>query len=251
MLDLLPQIAPVAWSLLAGSAVLLGIAKTALPGISTISVAVFAAILPARESTAALLLLLMLGDVIAIWAYRKHAHWPTIVRLLPGVALGIALGAVVLGLGSDTVVKRVIGGVLLLLIAFTLWRRRAATPATTQQSGVAAKLGYGTLGGFTTTVANAGGPVISLYLLASNFPVQAFLGTAAWFFAILNLTKLPISIGLGLVTPSMISVAVVLAPAVIVGALLGKWVTSRISQRIFEIAIIALTLLGALYLLIS
>ncbi|WP_210115828.1 hypothetical protein [Acidipropionibacterium timonense] len=63
------------WVLLAVASLLLGVAKTALPGLATVAVAMFAAVLPARESTAVMLVLLLLGDVIAVWTYRHDVDW--------------------------------------------------------------------------------------------------------------------------------------------------------------------------------
>lgn len=55
------------------AAVLVGFAKTALGGVGLVSVALFASVLPARASTGALLLLLLVGDVVAVLVYRRHA----------------------------------------------------------------------------------------------------------------------------------------------------------------------------------
>ena len=256
----LPDLAPAAWLLLAVAAILVGVSKTAIPGINTLSIAAFAAVLPARSSTGALLILLLLGDAFALLSYRKYAHWPTLLRLIPAVVTGLALGALFLALADDTWVRRVIGVILLFVVAFTLWQRarRAASPpqlpvgdGAVPQSGRLAAGGYGTLGGFTTMVANAGGPVMSMYFLAARFPVHAFLGTAAWFFAVINLAKLPISIGLGLITPELLSLDLLLAPGVILGAILGRWIAARIKQRAFDWAVTVCTILGACYLLIA
>ena len=51
-----------------------------------------------------------------------------------------------------------------------------------------------------------------MYFLAARFPVKEFLGTAAWFFAIVNLGKVPFSIGLGLITVPGLLVDLVLVP---------------------------------------
>lgn len=248
---MLAEITALGWAALAAGALLVGVSKTALPGVNTVSVALFAAVLPARASTGALLLLLMLGDVFALWAYRRHAHWPTLIRMIPAVLAGVGLGTLFLAVAGDGAVKRVIAVLLLLLTALTLWsrRRRDASPAPGQDARGAAA-GYGCLGGFTTMVANSGGPVMSLYFLAARFPVQAFLGTAAWFFATVNVIKLPISIGLGLVTPETLTVDLWLAPLVVVGALLGRVMAGRMRQEVFDRAVLALTVLGALYLLL-
>ncbi|WP_255572573.1 sulfite exporter TauE/SafE family protein [Leucobacter tenebrionis] len=255
MTSLLPDLAPAAWALLAVAALLVGVSKTAIPGINTLSIAVFAAVLPARASTGALLILLIVGDLFALLSYRRHADWATLLRLVPAVVVGLALGAVFLALADDSWVRRVIGVILLLIIAFTVWRRSAKRLRTAEEESVRAaafaRVGYGSLGGFTTMVANAGGPVMSMYFLAARFPVKAFLGTAAWFFAVLNLAKLPISAGLGLVTPATLMLDLLLVPGVIGGAVLGRWIAGRIKQQAFEWAVILCTTLGAVYLLVS
>ena len=255
-MTMLPDLSTVAWAALAFAAVLVGFSKTALPGINTLAVAIFAAVLPAKPSTGALLLLLIVGDMFALWTYRKHAHWPTLVRMLPAVLVGLALGGVFLAFAGDFLVRRVIGVMLLLLMALTLWQRHrdaasreddAAAPPPASRT---AAVGYGSLGGFTTMVANAGGPVMSMYFLAARFPKQAFLGTAAWFFAVMNLLKVPVSVGLGLVTTQTLVLDALLVPGVVVGALLGRWALTRIRQRVFDTAVIIVTALGALYLLV-
>ncbi len=282
----MPELTAIAWVLLGISAVLVGISKTALPGANTISIAIFAALLPARESTGALLLLLIVADAFAIWTYRKHADWAVLRRLVPTVLAGLVLGAVFLALADDAEVRRVIGVILLLVIGITIWRRQAerrrdvraaheaaareadaheaagadrTTAPGSQPSSHAPVAGraaqhvqagiYGTLGGFTTMVANAAGPVMSMYFLASKFSVKTFLGTAAWFFAVVNLVKLPFSVGIGLITVPTLLMDLVLVPTVVLGAFVGRWLVARMNQALFERLVIALTIVGAGYLL--
>ncbi|GAA1188658.1 TSUP family transporter [Nesterenkonia xinjiangensis] len=236
------------WLLLALGALIVGLSKTALPGAATLAVAIFAATMPARESTAALLILLLVGDLFAVWMYRHDVDWATLRRLVPAVLVGLLVGVVFLGLSSDAVVRRVIGGILLALLAFTLWRRRSRTDAT--ELGRTAAYGYGWLGGFTTMVANAGGPVMSMYLLAMRLPVKAFLGTTAYFFFAVNLAKLPFQVGLGLLTLEVLTIAAVLVPLVVVAAFAGRWLATRISQRMFDRLVLVLTAVGAVNLLV-
>lgn len=91
---------------------------------------------------------------------------------------------------------------------------------------------------------------MSMYFLAARFPVKAFLSTAAWFFAVINVAKVPVSAGLGLITPATLWLDLLLAPGVILGALLGRWIAERIAQRAFDRAVIVCTVLGAVYLLL-
>lgn len=244
---------PWAWTALAVAAVTIGISKTALPGGSILAIALFAAVLPARTSTAATLLLLMVGDLFALIAYRRHAHWPTLLRLAPAVIAGLLVGFAFLALAGDGVVRRAIGVILLLMIAVTLWRRwrqSRSDELAPPSSGIVLAGAYGTLGGFTTMVANAGGPVMSMYFLATRTPVQVFLGTSAWFFAIINVLKVPFVAGLGLFETPVLLMDAVLAPLVVVGALLGLRVARRMDQRVFDRIVIALTIVGAVYLLL-
>ncbi|MDX2376521.1 sulfite exporter TauE/SafE family protein [Microbacterium sp. LRZ72] len=248
------EVTTAGWALLAVAAIIVGLSKAALPGANTIAVAIFAGVLPARESTAALLLLLIVGDLFALWAYRRHADWRALVRLAPAVVVGLLLGALFLAVADDAWVRRTIGVILLLVIAVTLWRRRAAKAPVPGPTPVRprwpAAVGYGTVGGFTTMVANAGGPVMSMYFLASGFRVMAFLGTAAWFFALVNLAKVPFAISLGLLTPQTLLLDLTLVPAVLIGAFAGRAIASRIPQAVFERVVIVLTVVGAVYLLL-
>ncbi|GAA3907602.1 sulfite exporter TauE/SafE family protein [Microbacterium invictum] len=262
----MPELTALAWVLLGVGAVVIGLSKAALPGAATIAVALFAAVLPAKQSTGTILLLLIVGDAFAMLAYRHHADVRTLVRLIPAVVAGMIAGAVFLAFAPDAAVRQVIGILLLLVVAVTLWRRAAQARGTGRPGGRAAPDGepradtvgerriaaaaYGSIGGFTTMVANAAGPVMSMYFLAMRLPVQAFLGTAAWFFAIVNLAKLPFSIGLGLITAEGVLIALVLVPVVIASAFAGRWIARRIDQLLFERIIIVLTVVGSVYLLL-
>jgi uncharacterized membrane protein YfcA len=243
--------------LLALGALLVGFAKTAVGGVGAISVALFAAVLPARESTGALLPLLIAGDVFALQAYRAHAQWGRLLRLFPSVAVGVVAGAAFVSLVDDDTMRRTIGAVLLGLVLITLWRRRTGRSdqgAADQPPGAGghrwpAALGYGSLAGFTTMVANAGGAVMSLYLLTARLDKLAFLGTAAWFFFLVNVFKVPFSIGLGLMTVDSLTLNAVLVPAVLVGALVGRVVIRRVNQTQFERLVIVFTALSSINLL--
>lgn len=249
MTHLLPDLGAVAWTLIAIAGLIVGISKTALPGANTISIAIFASVMPAKQSTGALLLLLIVGDMFAVWTYRRDADWRTLLRLTPAVVVGLVAGAAFLAFADDSWVQKLIGAILLALIAVTLLQRRK-NPASGETSRLA-RAGYGSLGGFTTMVANAGGPVMSMYFLAARFSVKQFLGTAAWFFAAVNLCKLPFSIGLGLITVPELLMDLLLVPAVVIGAFFGRWIANRISQKLFDNIVVVLTIVGSIYLIVK
>ncbi|MEU6769942.1 sulfite exporter TauE/SafE family protein [Streptomyces sp. NPDC046759] len=240
---------------LACAALLVGFSKTAVSGANTVSLAVFAAVLPARASTGILLPVLIAGDVLAVLTYRRHAHWPTLWRLFPAVAAGVVLGTLFLMWADDGIVRTSIGAILLLMAGVTVGRRRrtgagAAPDAVTTRAGRAKARSYGVLGGFTTMVANAGGPVMSMYLLSAGFRKLGFLGTSAFFFLVVNVSKLPFSAALGLIDGRSLLLDTALAVFVVPGALFGKWAVHRINQRLFEQLVIAATIVGGVQLLL-
>jgi uncharacterized membrane protein YfcA len=105
------------------------------------------------------------------------------------------------------------------------------------------------LAGFTTMVANAGGAPTALYLLRMGLSVDVFIGTTAWFFLIVNLVKLPFSAGLGLVSGPSLLMNLMLAPAVVLGAWLGRVVIVRVRPDVFERLVLGLVTVSALLLL--
>lgn len=240
---------------LAAAALLVGFSKTAVSGANTVSLAIFAAVLPARASTGVLLPILIVGDVLAVLTYRRHAHWPTLWKLFPAVAAGVVVGTVFLMWADDQVVRTSIGAILLLMAGVTVWRRRRAE-AEEEPDSLASRTGrikarsYGVLGGFTTMVANAGGPVMSMYLLSAGFRKLGFLGTSAFFFLIVNVSKVPFSVGLGLIDGNSLLLDAALAAFVVPGALIGKWAVNKINQRLFEQLVIAATVVGGAQLLL-
>jgi hypothetical protein len=252
-----PHLTAGQWAVLAVAAVFVGFAKTAIGGAGSIAIAIFALVLPARESTGALLPLLIAGDVVAVSIYRRHANWGLLWRLMPWVLIGIVLGVALLARVDNAQMRPTIGVVLLAVLGVQLVTRggrlrERLTPgdgARTRSQRVAAGIA-GVVAGFTTMVANAGGAAMTVYLLLSGQTVLEFMGTASWFFFIVNLAKLPFSGALGLVSGSSILMDAALVPAVLVGAAAGAALIRRIGQLHFEQAATVMAALSALLLLL-
>lgn len=243
------------WLALIVATATIGFAKTAIGGAGTLAVVIFAFVLPARESTGVLLPLLICGDLIAIWIYRRDVEWPTLFRLFPTVAIGIVAGAWFLSWADDAAVKRIIAVLVLFGVSFTARnrlrsRRRVERRASEPRHSTigAAATGIGT--GFTSMVANAAGALMALYLLFVGLEVRKFVGTTGWFFFIVNVAKVPFSAGLGLVTADSLRTDLVLAPAIVVGAVLGTSLIKRVSQDAFEWWVLGAAGLSAVLLLV-
>lgn len=236
------------WGLLALGAFFTGLSKTGVPGLGVLTVALFANAMEARISTGALLPLLLCADLFGVAMYRKHASWPHLWKLLPSVVVGVIAGYFALGRISNTQVERLIGGILLVMVAVHLWRQRDPNAKAHFPHSIWATSLTGVLAGFTTMVANAAGPVMMLYLLAIGLPKLAFVGTGAWFFMLVNAFKVPFSVNLGLITPTSLLLDAILIIPMVPGALLGPFVLARMNQKVFETIALALTVLAAIRL---
>ncbi|MCS6825877.1 MAG: sulfite exporter TauE/SafE family protein [Caldilinea sp.] len=241
------------WVLAVVGAYLVGISKTGVAGLGVFAVAIFASALPARESVGIVLPILIAADVVAVVSYWGQGSWPHLLRLFPWAAVGIVAGYFVMDRIDAVMTQRLIGAVLVAIVSIHFWRRlrtQALVALAAEMrpqpflSGIT-----GVSAGFTTMVANAAGPIMIIYLLAMRLPKYIFMGTAAWYFFVLNLFKVPFSYSLGLINAASLPLSLALAPAAIAGALTGRVLIRHINQQAFELMALVLTLIAGARLL--
>ncbi len=241
---------PWQWVLGALAAFLIGLTKTGISGLGIFAVVIFASVLPARESVGIVLVILVAGDIVAVSMYRHEAHWGHLLPLFPWAFAGVIVGALATGRLPDQLVRPLIGAIVVLLSLLQVFRSSRPQPLSEQPMPAWVSPVAGLLAGFTTMVANAAGPLMVVYLLAMRLPKLVFVGTAAWFFLVLNLFKLPFSYGLGQISADTLGVSLRLAPFAIIGALLGRRLIRGIDQRAFELIALVLSLLAGLRLIL-
>lgn len=237
------------WIVVALSAVMVGMAKTGIPGISILIVPLMANVLPPGKSTGVLLGILVLGDLFAVAYHRHNAKWRHVLRLLPLTLIGIATGFCAMRTISDEHLKPIIGVIVLVMLALSYWRSRGKGEQmhVPNQWWFAAVLGFAA--GVTTMMANAAGPVMIIYLLAMKLPKVEFVGTAAWFFFIVNWVKVPFSGGLGYMNAESIKLDLMMLPLIALGAVLGIFFLKRIPQKAFSVVVQLLAVVAAVILL--
>jgi hypothetical protein len=228
------------------AALLVGLSKTGIPGVGIPAIVFMTEAFSGSEklSVGALLPVLLVGDAFAVGFYRRHAEWPRLWRLFPYVLAGMVPAVAVLLLVDDAHFKLVLGWIVLALLTLELGRQRFGWTTVPGRWWFVA--GAGLLAGFGTTVGNAAGPVMGVYLISRGLSKEGFMGTWAWFFLIVNLVKVPIFAWLGMITPSTLAFDLVVFPTVVVGALLGKRLFRVIPQKLFNALVLILAALAAL-----
>ena len=112
------------WAFAALGALMVGISKTGITGLSILSVALFTHVFPSSKQASGLVLpLLIIGDFIAVASYRTHTQWRFVWKLMPWTTVGVVLGYFALGYISDRTARTMIGAIIVCLSALSYWRR--------------------------------------------------------------------------------------------------------------------------------
>ena len=244
---------PLLWLFAALGAFMVGVSKAGITGLSILSIALFNHVFASSKQASGLVLpLLIFGDFVAVFAYRKHTQWHFLWRLFPWTAAGVVIGYFTLGRISDHTARILIGWIIVSLAVLSFWRKFAAAPAEEKAASFHWSVGaaIGVTAGFITLVANAAGPLMAIYLVAMRLPKMEYVGTAAVFFMLLNLFKVPFMVDLGLITAQSFSFNLMLAPAVLLGALAGRWLLKRVNQNLFEQLVLLLSAIGGILLIL-
>lgn len=235
----------ITWSVLGFSAFCIGIAKTGMPGIGILVIPLVAAVIPAKQSTGLVLPMLIMADIFAVTYYKRHAVWKHLFRTLPYAAFGVIIGFGLMTLVNDRQLRPIIGAIVLGMLLINYWRqsREDADYIIPDNRWFPAIIGV--IAGITTMMANAAGPVMTIYLLAMRLPKENFIGTIAWYFFIINCFKVPFSAAQGLITPESLKVNLAMAPLIVAGALAGIKLARIIPEKAFMGAVQWLAAAGA------
>ena len=238
------------WVLLVCCAMFVGMSKVGVPGVSMIVVPALAIIFGGKASTGILLPMLMMADVFGVSYYHRHAEWKYLWKMFPFAFIGIALALWVGEVVNDEWFKNIIAILVFICIGLMLWKDRKNNSNLFPDSWwFAASMGI--LGGFATMIGNVAGTIFAIYLLAMHLPKNSFIGTGAWFFLIINISKFPLHILIWkTIDWSTLKLDLILLPGIAAGAFLGIWLVKKLSEKFYRTAIIVVTALSAFLLLI-
>jgi hypothetical protein len=183
------------------------------------------------RAAAILLPVLVAMDLVGLVSYRGKVHWSIVRQMMPGALAGTALGWATAALVPDNAIRMLVG---VIAIAFAVnsifgeWMQRAP-----KRESIVGATFWGTVAGYTSFVAHAGGPPFQVYTLPLKLDRMLYAGTTIVFFSILNATKLVPYMLLGQFSSENLSISASLMPIAVAGVLIGVWLVRRVSQKVF------------------
>ena len=224
---------------------LVGLSKGGFAGgLGILGVPMMALVISPLQAAGILLPILIVMDMVGVWAYRKSFHIRNLAIMVPAAAMGILVAALTASYVTDSFVRLLIGTIA---VAFALdhWIGRRATADPKSVSHWKGST-WGAVGGFTSFVAHAGGPPFQIYMLPQKLDKRLYVGTSVMFFTAVNLIKVPPYALLGQFEIANLSTSLVLMPL----APLGMWMGIRALNLIpegpfYRFAYAALFLVGA------
>ena len=221
------------WTVLAAiiAVLLVGLSKGGLGGaFALMGVPILALVMPPLQAAALLLPILLIMDGVSLWAWRGWFDRETLWRMLPGAGVGILVGGVTAAITSEEMVRLLVGTVALGFVGRMVLFRAAGRARG--QSWLRGSF-WGSVAGFTSFVAHAGGPPFQVYTLPLRFDPKVYTGTSVIFFAVVNLVKVVPYAALGQFDRVTLLSAGLMLPLAIVSTLLGAMIVARMEARVF------------------
>jgi uncharacterized protein len=238
------------WLLIVFCAMLIGMSKTGVPGVSMIVVPTLALIFGGKQSTGVLLPILIMADVFAVIYYHRNAKWNHLLRALPWAFAGLLLALWIGKMVNDEQFKHIIAITVFVSVGLMIWKDYGTKKEFTPDSWWFAAL-MGIVGGFATMIGNVAGPILAIYLLAMHLDKKSFIGTTAWFFFIINLSKFPLQVLVWKnINLNTLTIDILVLPAIALGAWLGIILVKRIPEKAYKWFVIVITVLSAFLILI-
>ena len=230
-------------------ALCLGVSKTGFPGLAIVNVLLIAELFGAKNSVGIILHMLIVCDLPVYPLFRKYASWKMVWPLVP-VTLAAVVGSwLLLDALNDQTARRVIGIIILFMLILQLVREFRREFLEHLPDSLIFRWFSCLLIGVSTMLANAAGPVYSIWALVHRMKKEDFLGVGARFFLLVNVFKVPFLGQLELINPESLHLNALLLPALISGILLGKQLIHLVPQRAFEILLYGFSALATIRLL--
>ncbi len=238
-----------AFALACLGALCLGVSKTGFPGLAIVNVLLIAELFGAKNSVGIILPMLIVCDLIVYPLFRKYASWRMVWPLVPVTLVAIVAAWLLLDAINDLTARRVIGAIILLMFGLQVFREVKKEFLQHLPDSRVFRWISCVLIGVSTMLANAAGPVYSIYALVHRMKKEDFLGVGARLFLLLNLFKVPFLGQLELINPESLKLNLWLLPALIAGIFFGRKLIHLVPQRLFELLLYGFSVIAAIRLL--
>lgn len=250
----LPPYPPEFWIAAITALILVGIAKAGFgSGPGLLATPLIALTIPVAEAAALLLPLLIIVDIFSVRHYRSEYDTQSLKIILPAAMVGILVGAFAFRYFSDRerILQIGIGVLALVFVLFQAFRTLIFGAIGGRRPPGWLGMILGAIGGFTSTLAHAGGPPVTIYLLPQHLARNIFVGTTVIIFFVINLVKLiPYSI-LGLLRVGNLLTILILSPFALIGVSIGIYLNRRFRDDWFNRIIYVILFLTGLQLVIG
>ncbi len=228
--------------------ILVGIGKGGFSGVGLLSVPLMALVVPPLQAASIMLPILMAQDFVGVWAFRKDFSGRDLKYLFPAGLAGLALGYFLVRDVANGVIIIIVGLIATVFVIYQVTRRGPAV-SQPKEAALGAATIWGVATGFTSFLANAGGPPFQVYMMPRLHSPRVYAGTSTIFFAVLNYIKFPAYIYIGQITAENLLTSAMLTPLAIVSIACGVWLVRRVSADSFYRIVYALTFAVGLKLL--
>lgn len=225
--------------------IVMGIAKSGFGGgVGILAVPLVANAMPPDRALGVMLPILIVADSFALYQHRRQWDWRYMRPALGGAVIGIGLGTLLLFLLIDggsksesqanvaTVLSVLVGSICLLMVAVQVYRM-AGGHVPNLPGNKPTGVGVGAAAGFTSMLAHAAGPIMSVYWLDQKMGKRVLTGSLVLYFFLVNSAKLPSYVALDWITLESLKESAVFALFVPVGSLLGIVMHHRIPEKPF------------------
>ena len=223
-----------------------GLGKGGFAGLGALSMPVMAQGVNPIEGAAILLPILVVQDAVGVWAFRRTWDRGILATMLPGMAVGIALGYLLAASVSEVLVIAVVGMLSVLFGSYRLWLQRGgAIPLPSTLPAWTGSL-FGVASGFASQIAHAGAPPFQMWVLPRRLPRDVLVGTTAMAFAAMNWMKVPAYAALGQFTSENLLASAMLMPVALAATASGVLLVRKIdAERFYTIIYVLMIVLGA------
>jgi len=210
---------------------LLGVSKGGFFGLGVLALPLMSLFVSPLQAGAIILPTALAQDVVTVWHYRRTWSASNLKLMLPAMAVGIFVAWLLAAALSAAHIRFALG-IIAALFVLRHWLASRFERYTPKPNGVTGLL-FGFVGGITTMLANAGGPVWQMHLLPQKLDRFVYVGTVAMLFAASNVIKIGAFGTLGFLTAENLLVGLALVPVAVVANYIGIWLVHRTSPELF------------------